>query len=199
MVTTHTVITGAAQPKGDEDGDQQDRQHFAIGKRAKERMRDDVQHEIRKSARTSLLGEFRGHRRIERIDGHMHAHARLDQRHRDQPGQQGEHGQQVEQRHGFHQCAADLAGITDAVDAADDGAEYDRRDHHLDELDEAVSQGLQRGTKFRLEMAGQDTQHEANQHLDVKDPIEWLSRLDAHRPGQRLRVHSRFSHGFDFS
>jgi hypothetical protein len=48
-------------------------------------------------------------------------------------------------------------------------------------------------------MAGQDTQHEANQHLDVKDPIEWLSRVDAHRPSQRLRVHSRFSHGFDFS
>ena len=38
--------------------------------------------------------------------------------------------------------AADLLGILDMRDAGDHGAEDDRRDHHLDQLDEAVAERL---------------------------------------------------------
>ena len=38
--------------------------------------------------------------------------------------------------------AADLLGILDMRDAGNHGAEDDRRDHHLDQLDEAVAERL---------------------------------------------------------
>ena len=41
--------------------------------------------------------------------------------------------------------APDLGGALDMGDAGDDGAEDDRRDHHLDELDEALAERLHPG------------------------------------------------------
>jgi hypothetical protein len=52
---------------------------------------------------------------------------------------------------------ADLLHVFHAGDADDDGAEDDRRDDHLDQLDEAVAQRLHRRAGFGVEMTQQIT------------------------------------------
>jgi hypothetical protein len=74
----------------------------------------------------------------------------------------------VEEAHRLDQRLADLACVAQRRDAAHDGAEDDRRDHHLHKLDEAVAQGLERGADIGPVMAHGDSEHQADQDLDVQ-------------------------------
>ena len=66
----------------------------------------------------------------------------LDQIADDQPDHQREGRDDLEIDQRLDADAADLLGVLDVRDAGDDRAEDDRRDHHLDQLDEAVAQRL---------------------------------------------------------
>ena len=66
---------------------------------------------------------------------------------------------------------ADLRHVPHRGDAVHHGAENDRADHHLDELDERVAQRLQRCAGLRMEVADADADRDRHQHLHVKDGI----------------------------
>ncbi len=105
---------------------------------------------------------------------HVHAGAGLDGLDRDQAGHQADDGEAVEQEHGLEQRGADLAVRMHAGHAHHDGAEDDRHDHHLHELDEAIAQGLRHGRDLRVEVPERDAGGDADQHLDIKLLVEAL-------------------------
>src|SRR5258708_9554411 len=63
-------------------------------------------------------------------------------------------------------------------DAGHHGAEDDRRDQHLDQLDEPVAARLDPvvGGVGRLEPAEQRAEYDGNQHLDIENPVPGLCR-----------------------
>ena len=75
--------------------------------------------------------------------------------------------------------AADLLGVLDMGDAGDDRAEDDRRDHHLDQLDEAVAERLDagRGGEVGEGDADDDAEQDGEQDLDVELAVKRLLRL----------------------
>jgi hypothetical protein len=81
------------------------------------------------------LGVERG-----RVD--VEAGARLDQVGHDQADGQREGRDDLEVEQGLAADAADFLHVLHAGDTGDDGTEDHRRDDHLDQFDEAVSQGL---------------------------------------------------------
>ena len=64
--------------------------------------------------------------------------------------------------------AADLLHVLHAGDAMHDGAEDDRRDDHLDRLDEGIAQRLHLLAELRIVVPEQDAHHDRGQHLDVE-------------------------------
>ena len=87
------------------------------------------------------------------------------------PDDQRESGDDFEVEQRLAADAAELLQIAHRGDAVDDGAEDDRRDDHLDQLDEAVAERLERFAELRKEMADDDAERDGDQHLDVENPI----------------------------
>src|SRR6266542_395115 len=71
----------------------------------------------------------------------------------DQADHHGDCGQDLEVDQRLQADPADHAQVVHGGDAVDDGAEDDRRDHHLHQSDEAVAQRFQIGTDRRPEPA----------------------------------------------
>ncbi len=90
-------------------------------------------------------------------------------KHSHETGDQGEDGQDVEQAHRLDQRLADLLRVAQRGDAADDGAEDDRRDHHLHELDEAVAQRLERRAEIGPVVSNGDAEGQANRGPGCRD------------------------------
>jgi hypothetical protein len=101
---------------------------------------NDVQEEIDALLRLGLLGVI-GHR-LRIGHGAAEARARPHQIADEEPDHQREGGDDLEIDQRLDADAADLLGVLDMRDAGDHGAEDDRRDHHLDQLDEAVAERL---------------------------------------------------------
>ncbi len=80
------------------------------------------------------------------------------------------HDFEVEQRE--RAGLADLLHVLHAGDAEHDGAEDDRGDQHLDELDEAVAQRLHRLARLGHEVTEQDARRDRDEHLHVKRLVE---------------------------
>ncbi|MGX1319842.1 hypothetical protein AB7M17_003295 [Bradyrhizobium sp. USDA 377] len=84
---------------------------------------------------------------------------------------------------------ADPLEIAHRGDAVHHGAEDDRRDHHLDQRDEAVAERLQGLAEIGIEIADEHAEHDRDQHLDVKDLVPglvpavdgWLDRNLCHK------------------
>ncbi len=55
-----------------------------------------------------------------------------------------------------------------------DRAENHRRDHHLDQRDEAVAERLQLLAEIGLEIADQDADRDRDQHLHIEDFVPGL-------------------------
>ena len=55
-----------------------------------------------------------------------------------------------------------------------DGAEDHRRDHHLDQGDEAVAERLQLLAEIGKEPADQDAERDRDQHLNIEDLVPGL-------------------------
>ena len=79
---------------------------------------------------------------VERAGIDVHAGAGLPQIDDDQPDDQGHRGHDLEVDQRLDADPADLLHVLHAGDAVDDGAEDDRRDQHLDQLDERIAERL---------------------------------------------------------
>src|ERR1019366_7252474 len=103
-----------------------------------ERVGNDVQQKIDSRqgfTRARVLLNGRG---IESSGVHVHASAGLDQGYDDEAGSEREGGNDFEIKKCLDADAAELAHVADVGHAGDDGAKDDWRDHHADQLDEAV-------------------------------------------------------------
>src|ERR1700736_249430 len=52
-----------------------------------------------------------------------------------------------------------------------DGTEDHRRNHHLDQCNEAVTERLQRLAEIRIEISDQDTERDRNENLNIQDLV----------------------------
>ncbi len=75
-----------------------------------------------------------------------------------------------------HAGLADRLHVLHAGDAGHDGAEDDRRDHHLDELDEAVAERLERRRRVRHEVAEQYADRDGDEDLEIERLVERSGR-----------------------
>jgi hypothetical protein len=73
------------------------------------------------------------------------------------------HDLEVDQR--LQADPADLLHVLHAGDAVHHGAEDDRRDQHLDQLDEGVAERLHLRPELRVEVSEEDAGQDGGQHL----------------------------------
>jgi hypothetical protein len=76
---------------------------------------------------------------------------------------------EIEQR--LDADAADLLEVAHRADSVHDRAEDDRRDHHLDERNEAVTERLERDAGIGKEMADDNADGDGDQDLNVENGV----------------------------
>ena len=139
------------QGDAEQGGKHEDLQDVVLGQRVDHADGHHVQHEVDKAVRglggrRRITGDAAG---IERGGIDIHAHARLGDIHHQQAQQQrqGRHHFKIDQRTG-----ADAAQFLHAFhlgDAQHHHGENHRREHHLDQANEAVAQGFEVGAERR--------------------------------------------------
>jgi hypothetical protein len=162
------------QREAEQHREQQHLQDLALGERVDDGVRDDVEQEADRGlhlARPGVGGDLLG---VERVRVDVHAGTGLDgvDHHQADDQRDRAHDLEVEEREAAG--LADLLHVLHAGDADDDGAEDDRRDHHLDQLDEAVAERLHRLAGLRPEMAEDDADDDRGDHLRVERLVERL-------------------------
>ncbi|MNQ64906.1 hypothetical protein D3C85_793460 [compost metagenome] len=170
-----TVITHALQGEGEDHREEQHLQNIAAGEGADYGAGDHVEQEG--DGALLLAGGGKGGNALGvqggRVD--MHADARLHDVHHYQADEQGDGGDDFEVSQRVAAGLAHCLHVLHAGDAADHGAEDDRRDGHLDQLDEAVAQGFERDAGFRIEVAQEDADGDGDNDLDVQALVERLA------------------------
>ena len=141
------------QGEADQDGGEQGGQHGDVAG-------DDAEQEVDGAVRGGLL--------VGIVRRELEALARVDQVADHEADGQGEggHDHEVAQRQ-----AADLAdggGFGDGADAQDDGAEDDRGDHHLDQLDEPVAERLEGFADLGEQQADEGAEDDGGDDGDVE-------------------------------
>ncbi len=157
------------QRKAEQDGEQQHLQDVAPREGADHAVGDDVQEEIDRLLRFCLLDVAWPPPPHPAVRSRSRA-PDLDQVADDQADDQREGRDDLEIDQRLDADAADLLGILDMRNARDHRAEDDRRDHHLDQLDEAVAERLDPviGREVRQLPADEDADHDRDQHLNVE-------------------------------
>src|SRR5207248_4556274 len=124
------------QRKAEQDREQQNLKDLALRKGPDDGIGNDVQEKVDRLLRFRLFGIAGNRLRVR----HAAAETRAgpDQVTDEETDHQREGGDDLEINQRFDTNAADLLGILYMRDARYDGAEDDRRDHHIDQLDEAV-------------------------------------------------------------
>jgi hypothetical protein len=171
------------QREAEQHREQQHLQDLALGEGVDHAVRDDVEQEVGGAghlARRHVAGDALGVQGG-RVD--VHAGARLQQVHQHQADEQGDGGEDLEVQQGQAAGLADLLHVLHAGDAQHHGAEDDRGDDHLDQLDEAVTQRLHLRGQVRREMPQQHAHRDGEQHLHVQGAVE---RGLAGAPGRGL-------------
>ncbi|MGY4616287.1 hypothetical protein ACVWZ4_001514 [Bradyrhizobium sp. USDA 4472] len=84
----------------------------------------------------------------------------------------GRHRLEIDQR--LQPDPADALEIAHRGDAVHHGAEDHRRDHHLDQGDEAVAERLQGLAEIGIEIADQHPKCDRDQYLDIEDLVPGL-------------------------
>ena len=102
----------------------------------------------------------------------VHAGAGLHDVDDDEPDDQRERAHHFEVQQRERARLADLLHVLHAGDAEHHRAEDDRRDQHLDQLDEAVAQRLHRLPGFGPEIPEQHAGHDGDEHLHVERCVE---------------------------
>ena len=146
-----------------------------------------MQEEIDSLLGLRLLGEV-GHR-LRIGHGAAEARARTHYVSDDQPDYKGECRNDLEIDQGFDADAADFLGILDMRDSGNHRAEDNRRDHHLDQLNEAVAERLDPIVRCigRRKPAEKRAEHDRNQHLNIENPVPGFCCGRWHRGCDRCR------------
>ena len=159
----------ARQREPEDHREEQDLENLPLGKRTDDGGRDDAEQDVDDAVR--FLGRggvaFNGSgvksrgvgvdtgTRFNNIDGNEPDDER-----------QRRHHLKIEER--LHADPPDFFEVVHARDAGDYGAEDDRRNDHLDELDEPVTKRFQAGAEIGPEMADRHAESDGHQHLDVE-------------------------------
>src|SRR5439155_8665496 len=117
--------------------------------------------------------------RVERGRVDVHAGTRLDEVDDDEPDDQRDGADDLEVQQREAAGLADLLHVLHTGDADDDGAEDDRRDDHLDQLDERVAERLHRLAGLRPEVAEDHADDDRGDDLEVQRLVD---RLACHGP-----------------
>ena len=168
------ALAKSHQGKAEQNREQQHLQDLALGEGADHRVGNDVQEEIDALLGFGLLGEAGDFRRI------SHAAAEAGAGTHQISDEQSDHKRkcrddlEIDQR--LDADAADLLGILDMRNARDNRAEDDRRDHHLDQLDEAFAERLDPVVRriCRLKPAENRAEQDRDQHLDIENFVPGL-------------------------
>ncbi|MGY2747294.1 hypothetical protein ACVWZ8_004411 [Arthrobacter sp. UYCu723] len=154
--------------EADQDGGQECRQHRNVA-------RNDAQQEVDGAVSGRLL--------VWVVRRQVQAFSRVDQvaYHQSDGQREGGHDDEVAQGQPAH--LAHRGGLGDRADTQHDGAEDDRSDHHLDQLDEAVAQRLQRFADLGEQQPHEGTQDHGHDDRDVQvvGLVEPLALLDRRR------------------
>ena len=177
--------TQAGDHEAGENRHQQHLQDVAAGQRTEEAVGDDPQ-QMADDAFLLGRGDVTRHRLgIERRRIDVESLAGLQQLANDQPDGERDGGNSLEIKQRLDADAADLAEIAHRADAVHHGAEDHRRDHHLDQRDEGVAQGLHRHAGLGKVISKRDAERDGDQHLDVQHGV----------PGTPLRRGNGTRHG----
>ncbi|KFB72301.1 MAG: hypothetical protein AW09_002515 [Candidatus Accumulibacter phosphatis] len=155
----------------------QDLQNVVLGQRVDDAAGYEIQHEVDKSRRLGCADGVGGNGLgIEccRID--VHALPRFNQVDDQQAKRQREGRQHLE----IDQCpdtdAAEFLHVFHAGNAQHHSGKDDRREHHLDQLDEDVTKRLQVGS----DVGGEDAQNDTGRHADQDLDIEFSEKAANH-------------------
>ena len=168
------ALAEAHQREAEQDRKQQDLKDFALREGADDGIGNDMQEEIDALLRLGLLGVAGDGLRVRHAAAETRAG--LDHIADDKTDHQREGGDDFEIDQRLDADAADLLGILYMRDAGYHGAEDDRRDHHLDQFDEAVTERLDPvvGRKGRPQPANQRAEHDGDQDLNIKNLVPRL-------------------------
>ena len=126
--------------------------------------------------------------RIERRRIDVHAGTGLHHIGDDQPDDQRQRREEEEIDEGLAGDPPDRAQLLHPGNTGHQGQEDDRRDDHLDQLDEAVAERFQRLPEDRPEMPDQRPEQDRGEHLHVKMPGEpptWACDMEDARNGRQ--------------
>ena len=169
------------QAEREQDGEEQHLQDLARRERADDRVGNDVHQELDRALLLGFRHEALDRPGVERLDVDVHVAAGLQGVHHDQADDQRNRGQHLEVDQRLEADASDLFHVLHAGDAMHDGAEDDRRDDHLDHLDEGVAERLHLLAEIRIEVPERDTDRDRGEHLHIETVIEWLALGRARR------------------
>ncbi len=160
MTATTGLLRSPRLDQGDaqQHRDQDNLQHRALGEGVHDCRRDDV-HEEADEAGLGLCplrvaGDGAG---IDMRGVDVHADAGLHHIHDDEADDERDGREDLEVDDSPHADPTDLLEVAHLGDANDDGAEDHRREQHLDQLDEPLSQWLQGDADIRQKIPDQTT------------------------------------------
>jgi len=159
------------QRETEQDGDEQHLQDVALGECADHRVGNDMEDELDRRLVRGARGVIGDRVRVARAtEAVAWAREVADQ---EADGQRkGRDDLEIDER--LDADPADLARILDVRDTRHDRAEDDRRDGHLDQLDEAVAQRLHPRAlgDIRRHPADQEAEDDGDQHLHIQQLVE---------------------------
>jgi hypothetical protein len=172
------LLADVQQRQAEQHREEQHLQDLALGERVDDGRRDDVQQKVDR-AQVLRVGGVRRHRLgVERGRVGVDSDARPHEVDDGEPDEERDrrHDLEVDQRP--HADAADALHVAHLRDADDDRAEDDRRDHHANQLDEAVAERPQPGAGLRPQVADGHTHRDADEHLEIqvgidRRPVRW--------------------------
>src|SRR5215813_13107113 len=124
--------------------------------------------------------------RIELCGIRMHARARLHHVDEYETDDEGGRRDDLEVDDRPQADAADLLHVAHLRDADDDGAEDDRRNHHANQLHEAVAKRPHRRAEARVHLPQNDADDDAYDDLKPEAGVQWLL-LDGGSSGHGIR------------
>src|SRR5450830_1428579 len=162
-------FTDHHQRQAEQDRDEQHRQDLALGEGVEEGGGDHMQQETGDAfAVLGLADKVGDGRGVEGFHIDVETRAGVQDMGGHEADRQGEGGDDLEVQQGLAADPPDLFYVVHAGDAGDHGAEDDRADDHLDQLDETVAQGLEVDAGLRPVVADQYPQHDGDDHLDIQ-------------------------------
>nr|GEU28409.1 hypothetical protein [Tanacetum cinerariifolium] len=162
------LLAQPVQRKREQQREQDDLQHIALHEGTHHAAGHDVHQELRSRVMFGCRRVGLDGRRVDGAGVDMHARAGLDHVHDDQPEHQRDGRADLEVQHGLGADASRFLDAAHAGNAHHHRGKDDRRQQHLDELDEQVAERLELDADVGIKMAHQHACREADDDLDVQ-------------------------------